>query len=69
MKMSKLSTQRIKDFDEAAQSWGWESDQGSGSRVDESNKEYDATKDALVKRIEYLERTIYKYKHGHSPKK
>lgn len=69
MKMSKLSTQRIKDFDKASQSWGWESDQGNGSRVDESNKEYDATKDALVKRIEYLERTIYKYKYGHSPKK
>ena len=50
-KQSKL-TRRLKslvdDMDQAAQYWGWQRDQGTGSSVDTAEKSYNEAKAELV---------------------
>ena len=41
----------IERFDAAAQAWGWQSDQGTGSRVDEAEAEYEAAKADLERLV------------------
>lgn len=55
-KLSKASRDRIEEFDEAAKSWGYTSDQGSGRSVPNSEAEYNRTKKALEKRCLHLEK-------------
>jgi hypothetical protein len=47
--------QLIEDFDQAAKSWGWMEDMGTGSGVDEAEKLYKTSKEALVKAISLLD--------------
>lgn len=61
-KLSKKSQDEFLGFENACLSWGWESDQGTGSKVDESQKTYQETRESLAKRILYLERQIAKLK-------
>ena len=42
----------LNDFDKAAQSIGWECDQGSEKRAAEAWQEYLDTKDRLIKHLE-----------------
>ena len=56
-KLSEKTEKLLEEFDAAAQSWGWQSDQGS-IRKKESEREYNETKKALVKQIQYLEQKI-----------
>lgn len=37
----------IEAFSQAAQSWGWESDQGHGSAIDRANDEFKRTRKEL----------------------
>jgi len=53
--LSPASKRALKEFDEAAQDWGWQKDQGVGNHVTESSNKYDAAKERLVKRIHRLE--------------
>ena len=41
----------LKEFDDAAQDWGWQSDQGFGDFVKRSKKDYEKTKDKLIKYV------------------
>lgn len=45
----------VEHFDECAQSWGWQSDQGYGSSVEMSEKNYETAKQALIDYIAKLE--------------
>lgn len=56
MKLSKLSLRLLDEFDEAAQAWGYHSDQGSREEAAQPQNEWETTKEALVKRLRYLER-------------
>lgn len=52
MKKLTVAAQRKLDrFDNAATAWGWTSDQGWGSAVDEDQKEYELAKADLTKYI------------------
>ncbi len=45
----------IEEFDEAAQHWGWESDQGYNRlSIEQSKDRYDKTKQALIERVNLL---------------
>lgn len=41
----------IERFDEAAQSWGWQLDQGCGDKVNQSEAEYKAAKADLERLV------------------
>lgn len=50
-------TQLLLDaFDDAAKSWGWEQDQGTGARVRNAEEQYAKAKLSLIRRLLYLER-------------
>ncbi len=61
-KLSKTSQNRLDDFDMDALDWGWVREDGSGLRVNRSEKDYLESKEALEKRILYLENRIRKLK-------
>lgn len=54
-------TELLEAFDEAAQDWGWQEDQGF-RRVEESRAAYLKTRQALVDAIRGLERDAERYK-------
>lgn len=58
IKLSKLSRNLFKEFDDSAQSWGYFSDQGTKKEVDVNFKRYEASKEKLEKRISYLEKQL-----------
>lgn len=62
MKPSKRMQKLIDGFDDAAQNWGWQSDQGTGSSVDNSKADYDSAKKQLEAAIARLENKVYKLK-------
>lgn len=62
MKVSKRSQRVIDAFDEAARSWGWQSDQGFGAAVRHSQAAYEETKLTLEQRIARLEKQVAKLK-------
>jgi hypothetical protein len=45
----------LSDFDNCAQDWGWESDQGSGHDVDRSEINYLNARKAITDRLIFLE--------------
>ena len=53
--MSPKSTKAVEKFSEAAQSHGWQSDQGSPDGAEIALKKFNRTKRALEKRINELE--------------
>lgn len=53
-----MVAQLIEEFDEAAQSWGWEKDQGTGRYVDVSMRRYELTKAVLVSQVVDMEATL-----------
>jgi hypothetical protein len=53
----------LDQFDDDARDWGWTQDQGTGSQVDKSNREYDASKKALEKHLNGLHEKIRSLKH------
>lgn len=59
-KLRKASQEALDRFDMAAQSWGWEQDQGYGSSVDDSEGFYNESRKILEKRLLYLERHFSK---------
>lgn len=61
-RLMKTSRLRLEAFDAAAQTHGWERDQGTGSRVIDAENEYNTTKSALEQRIAYLENMVSKWK-------
>ncbi len=56
--ISTISAGLLDTFDEAAQDWGWQSDQGTGDRVAASEEKYNQASNDLTKRILYLERQV-----------
>lgn len=48
----------IEDFDEAAMSWGWTSDQGSGGSVLRSKNDYDKSRERLMSYAIDIEATL-----------
>jgi len=58
IKLSRLSRELFTDFDDSAQSWGYQSDQGNGKEVDSTFKCYEISKKNLEKRILYLEKQL-----------
>lgn len=58
MNVSPISERLIVDFDDAAQEWGWQKDQGSEQNARASEAKYCLALKALAKRIEYLEKTL-----------
>lgn len=60
--ISPISSKLIEDFSQAAQSWGWEADQGNGSGVDAAEKEFNRSKASLTDRIRFLEGRVRKLK-------
>lgn len=56
--MSAASMRAVDNFDDAAQHWGWEKDQGTGTGVDAAKDTYEKCRRALNKRIMYLEREL-----------
>lgn len=59
-KLSATSDTLIDSFAESAKTWGWESDQGTGSAVDRAEKMYKDDFSALRKRVLYLETELAK---------
>lgn len=59
-KLSKLTEKLFKEFDEAAQAWGWQSDQGSRTSAENANTNYTDALVAMIKRLECLEREVAK---------
>lgn len=55
MKLSRTSREALLSFGEAAETWGWYQDQGTGSSVDASERDYLKTKEVLEARILSLE--------------
>lgn len=55
-KLSKKSRELLENFDEAAQDYGWERDQGSFGAAARSQKEYEEKKENLEKYISRLEK-------------
>jgi len=56
---SRLKTKRekiVEDFDSCAQTWGWESDQGTGQRVINAESDYRMAKKKLLAYIERLQK-------------
>lgn len=45
----------VERFDEAAQRWGWEQDQGHGRGVDRAKADYERVKALLLSRIKLIE--------------
>ena len=44
----------VNNFDKASQDWGWESDQGSGERVNISKTKYEEEKKVLLSLIDSI---------------
>lgn len=63
-KLSKSSQSALDAFDSSAKTWGWESDQGTGRRVDTAEKSYDSDKLALARRLHRLERENKRLRKG-----
>jgi hypothetical protein len=63
IRLSKLSRELLDDFDDCAQSRGWEKDQGIGRDVKKAEIEYKETKLALAKRLFYLENKVKRLKY------
>ena len=59
MKQSK-GEKLINEFDDTAQNWGWQADQGYGSSVNAAKQAYNESKDALLKYVKSLENKINK---------
>lgn len=53
--MTPEATRLVEEFDFAARSYGWESDQGYGAEVRRAKNDYEHAKDSLVAYIEMLE--------------
>lgn len=64
MKLSRTSREALLSFGEAAESWGWHQYQGTGSRVDASERDYLKTKEVLEARILSLEEQNRKLRKG-----
>ena len=65
MRVIKLtrSTQQLLDaFDESALDWGWNRDQGSAAAAAASEVAYVKAHDALVRRIDKLERELRRHR-------
>lgn len=54
--LSKATRSALADFDSSAQSWGYQSDQGTGSSVNNSFEGYQDSMLILVRRIKRLEK-------------
>lgn len=54
-RLGKVTQRYVDQFDEAAQVWGWESDQGSGKSVQEAEAWYKEAKAQLIARLCLLE--------------
>ena len=57
-KLSAISERAVEAFDEAAQDHGWEKDQGSQKAAVKAEENYNKTKEALIKRLWYLEQRV-----------
>lgn len=55
--LSGAARKRIREFDDAAQIWGWQSDQGTGEAVTRAEAEYNKAKRRLELFVARLERT------------
>ena len=64
--MRKASKDRLDRFNNAAQNWGWQRDQGCGASVTAAQTEYQSAKAELIKRIEYLEKQSSKVSRSNS---
>jgi hypothetical protein len=47
-KLDKRTETLLQAFDAAAQSWGWQSDQGVGRAVDDARRSYEESKAKLI---------------------
>lgn len=57
--LTKKGDKLLSDFDVAARTWGWESDQGVGKAVDNAERNYKETRQKLERYLLLLEGKVY----------
>ena|SRR6185503_4632239 len=67
-KLSRKSARLLDAFDDAAQSHGWESDQGSTEDAAKAKERYDATWTALARHVAALEARVRRLERPEPPR-
>lgn len=62
MKLSKTSKDKLEELCSSAMAWGWQQDQGTGSQVDRSEKQFKDAVKGMTRRLLSLEEQIKKEK-------